>query len=110
MPTYPIVTSTTERQAVKYRAVDAEALTAQLIPIRDALLKLFERVPARSRGELHSLEVRLAVTEQGDVAFATGTTTPSLSLTLGSRHRAPNTRSATSTSHAATKPVVVEID
>lgn len=109
MPTYPIVTPTTERQAVKYRAVDAEALTAQLVPIRDALLKLFERAPSRSRGELHWLEVRLAVTEQGDVAFATGTATPSLTLTLGARTRSPSARPTTSRSAAATKPEVVEI-
>lgn len=105
MPSYPIVTVATERLEVTHRAVDAEALTAQLMPIRDTLLKLFQGMPGKSRGELHRVELGLVVTQGGQVAFATGATRPSLTLTFESRPR-PSARSKP----AATKAEdVVEI-
>ena len=98
---YPIATVTADRQVVNAGWVNMDTLTEQLLPIRDAFLELFERAPAKSRGELHRLELGLAVTEQG-IAFATGDTRPSLTLTLQSRQRSPR-------SNAAKKPDVVEI-
>jgi hypothetical protein len=92
------------------RVVDVEKLSEQLIPIRDAFLKLFEGVQAKSRGEPHRLELGLTVTEQGNIAFAIGDTRPSLTLTLESRQRPPGSRSPRSKASAAKKPDVVEID
>lgn len=90
--------------------VDVEMLSEQLIPIRDAFLKLFEGVQAKSRGEPHRLELGLTVTQHGDIAFAIGDAQPSLTLTLESRQRSPSTRSPTSKSSAAKKSDIVEID
>ena len=106
---YPIVTVTSDNQVVNQGAVDVETLSAQLIPIRDALLTLFDRSSAKRRGELRRLELGLAVTEQGAIAFATGAPKPTLTLTLESRTRTPTSRSTASGSSAATKPEVVEI-
>jgi hypothetical protein len=110
MPKYPILTLTTQGQDINYGAVDVGTLTAQLMPILDALLELFQDVPAKRRGELHRLELGLAVTQQGTIAFATGDVRPSLTLTLERRQRASGTRSATSRSGAAKKPDIVEVD
>jgi hypothetical protein len=115
MPRYPSVSLTTESQVVKHGAVDVEALSPQLVRIRDAFLELFEGAPARSKGELHRLDVGLAVTEAGEIAFATGNTRPSLTLSLERRQRSPSTRSASAARSVPAKepvkePEVVEID
>jgi hypothetical protein len=107
---YPIVTLVRDDQVVDQTAVNVETLTDQLIPIRDVLLKLFQGASAKTRGELHRVEIGLALTAGGNIAFATGTTTPSLTLTLESRPRTPGTRSTTSRSSVAKKSDVVEID
>jgi len=107
MTRYQIVDATTRTGG---QVVDVERLSEQLIPIRDAFLKLFEGVQAKSRGEPHRLELGLTVTQYGDIAFATGDAQPSLTLTLQSRQRSPGTRSPGSKSSAAKKSDVVEID
>jgi len=107
MNRYP--TLDTESKKLTPRAVDVETLSEQLIPIRDALLKLFDGVRSRSRGELHRVELGLTVTEQGTIAFTIGDARPSLTLTLESRQRSPSAR-ATSKSGAAKKPDVLKID
>jgi hypothetical protein len=108
MATYAVV-RTTQSNATRPRGVEVESLSEQLQPIHDALLAMFDRAPAKSRGELHRLEVGLVVTADGMVAFPSEDIRPSLTLTLGSRQRAPATRSASSRSSAAKKPDVVEI-
>jgi hypothetical protein len=109
MPIYPILKLARDEQLLHRQGVDVEKLNEQLIPIRDVLIKLFDAAPAKSRGELHRLELGLAITKDGNVAFTSGTTKPSLTLTLESRQRSPSTRSTTSRSSAAKKPDVVEI-
>lgn len=108
MATYSVV-GTTQSRSLRPGGVEVEKLTAQLIPIRDALLKLFDGVPAKSRGQLHKLEVGLVVTQNGMIAFPSEEIRPSLTLTLGSRQRAPATRSAASRSSTARREDVVEI-
>lgn len=108
MTTYPVV-RTTESKSRYPSGVEVESLREQLKPIRDALLTIFDGAPAKSRGELHKLEVGLVVTQDGILAFPSEDMRPSLTLTLESRQRAPATRSATSRSSAAKKPDVVEI-
>jgi hypothetical protein len=98
------------RQVGTARVIDVEKLSEQLIPIRDAFLKLFEGVQAKSRGEPYRLELGLTVTEQGNIAFAIGDTRPSLTLTLESRQRSPSNRPPRSKASAAKKPDVVEIE
>jgi hypothetical protein len=85
-----------------------ESLSEQLKPVLDALLTIFDGVPAKSRGELQ-LEVGLVVTQDGILAFPSEDIRPTLKLTLGTRQSAPATRSATSRSGAAKKRDVVEI-
>jgi hypothetical protein len=70
MNRYP--TLDTKSKKLTPRAVDVETLSEQLIPIRDALLKLFDGVRSRSRGEVHRVELGLTVTEQGTIAFTIG--------------------------------------
>jgi hypothetical protein len=106
---YPIVTVTSDNQLVNQGAVDVETLSAQLVPIRDALLTLFDRSSAKGRGELRRLELGLTVTELGKVAFATGTPTPTLTMIIETRTPA-SSRSTPSRTSAAKKPDVVEID
>ena len=108
MTRYSVV-HTTESQSIRPRGLDVESLNAQLMPIVDALHTLFDGARAKSRGELQKVEVGLVVTQDGAVAFASGDMRPSLTLTLGSRQRAPATRSPTSRSSAAKKRDVVEI-
>jgi hypothetical protein len=91
------------------QVVDVERLSEQLIPIRDAFLKLFEGVQAKSRGEPHRLELGLTVTQYGDIAFATGDARPTFTLILQGRQVAPSTRSPRPKS-GAKKSDVVEID
>ena len=67
MNRYP--TFNTESKKLVPRAIDVETLSEQLIPIRDAFLKVFDGARARSRGELHRLELGLTITEQGTIAF-----------------------------------------
>lgn len=107
MPRYPVVI--TQGQERIDRAVDPDALSGQVVAIRDAFLKLFNGIPARSRGELDRVEIALALTDQGDIAFATGSTTPSMTLVLRTRQRSLS-RSATRKASATKEPVVVEID
>jgi hypothetical protein len=108
MATYSVV-HTTQSPSIRPRGVEVESLREQLKPILDALLTIFDGVPAKSRGELHRLEVGLVVTADGVVAFPSEEMRPTLTLTLESRQRAPATRSATSKSGAAKKRDVVEI-
>jgi hypothetical protein len=108
MATYSVVRTTESRSAYP-RGVEVESLSEQLKPILDALLTLFDGAPAKSRGELHKLEVGLVVTADGMIAFPSEGMRPTLTLTLGTRQRAPSTRSATSRSDAAKKRDVVEI-
>jgi hypothetical protein len=108
MATYPVVHTTQSRSAYP-RGVEVETLSEQLKPILDALLTIFDGAPAKSRGELHKLEVGLVVTQDGILAFPSEDMRPTLTLTLGTRQRAPATRSATSKSGATKKPDVVEI-
>ena len=106
---YPIAIATSEGSALSRSMVDVEALTEQLIPIRDALLKLFEGLPAKSRGELQGVELGVHMTAGGNVALVSGNMVPSLKLILGSRQRSPSTRSTMPRSSPAKKPDVVEI-
>ncbi len=108
MATYSVVRTTESRSAYP-RGVEVESLSEQLKPILDALLTIFDGAPAKSRGELHKLEVGLVVTQDGILAFPSEDMRPTLTLTLGTRQRAPATRSATSRSGAAKKRDVVEI-
>ena len=108
MTRYPMVDA--GGQVGTRRWVDVEELSEQLIPIRDAFLKVFEGVRAKSRGEPQRLEVGLTLTEQGDIALAIGDTRPSVTLTLESRQRSPGSRTPRSKASAAKKPDVVEID
>ena len=109
MQRYPIVTVTSDNQVLTQGAVDVETLSAQLIPIRDALLTLFDRSSSKGRGELRRLELGLTVTELGRVAFATGVPTPTLTLIIETRTPAAP-RSTSSRTTTAKKPDVVEID
>jgi hypothetical protein len=108
MARYPVVETTLSAPRLP-RGVEVESLSEQLKPILDALITMFDGAPAKSRGELHKLEVGLVLTQDGVVAFPSQDMRPSLTLTLGSRQRAPATRSATSKSKVAKKEDVVEI-
>lgn len=108
MARYSVV-RTTESPLIRPRGVEVEGLSEQLKPLLEALLTIFDGAPAKSRGELHKLEVGLVVTEDGVVAFPSEDMRPTLTLTLGTRQRAPTTRSVTSRSGAAKKRDVVEI-
>ena len=80
---YPILTVSTDGQSIHPSIVDVDSLAEQLMPIRNALLKLFQKVPARSRGELKELELGLYLTTGGQIAFVSGNIAPSLMLRLG---------------------------
>jgi hypothetical protein len=108
MATYSVV-RTTESRSMHPRGVELESLSEQLKPILDALLTIFDGASAKSRGELYKLEVGLVVTQDGILAFPSEDMRPTLTLTLGSRQRAPATRSAASKSGTAKKRDVVEI-
>ena len=108
MAVYSVV-RTTESPSIRPRGVEVESLSEQLKPILEALLTLFDGAPAKSRGELHKLEIGLVVTEDGMIAFPSEDMRASLTLTMGSRQRAPATRSPTSKSGAAKKRDIVEI-
>ena len=56
MNRYP--TFNTESKKLVPRAIDVETLSEQLIPIRDAFLKVFDGARARSRGELPQTRTR----------------------------------------------------
>jgi hypothetical protein len=105
MATYSVV-RTTQSRSIRPLGVDVESLNEQLKPILDALLTVFDGAPAKSRGEIHKLEVGLVVTEDGMIAFPSEDMRPSLTLTLGTRQRAPATRPATSRSSAKQRDVV----
>ena len=107
MNRYP--TFNTESRKLVPRAIDVETLSEQLIPIRDAFLKVFDGARARSRGELHRLELGLTITEQGTIAFTVGDARPTLTLTLESRPRSPSARS-TAKSGAGKQPDLVEVE
>lgn len=92
---YPIVELTTQGvETVPHAGVDLENLSAQLVPVRDALIELFEDGRARRSVALQRLEVGLSVTRDGRVAFATGNATASLTLTFERRQPVPKARSA----------------
>jgi hypothetical protein len=88
--------------------VDVEELVSELIPIRDALLKVFDGVPARARGEVQRLQVGLALTARG-IAIQSEDTKPAMTLTLGIRQRSPSPRSGTS-KVSARKQDIVTVD
>ena len=90
---FPIVSVTVDGQVVRDGAVTLEELEPQLERIRDAFTGLFTSGVARAGGELRRLEVGLAVTEAGDVAFATGNLRPSVMLSFEKRYRAATTKS-----------------
>src|SRR5262245_61998843 len=92
---YRIVSSPESHEGREIYPIDLEVLVSQLIPIRDALLKVFDGVPARGRGEVQRLEVGLTLTGRGVVAFPAEDMRPSLTLTLGARQRPVNPRSGT---------------
>ncbi len=104
---YPIVDMTPRgAEIVSHRGIDPDTLTAQLTPIRDALLALFEDPPSRSRVALQRLEVGLSVTRDGIVAFATGSATASITLTFERRTTTPRTTKP----KAPSQPEVVTLD
>lgn len=108
---YPIVDLTTDGvEVVPHRGVDLETLSAQLVPVRDALLELFKGGPTNSRVALQRLEVGLSVTRDGRVAFATGNATPSLTLTFERRTPAPSTRSTKARPAEPAVPAMVQVD
>jgi hypothetical protein len=87
--------------------VELDNLTSQLIPLRDALLKVFDGIPARRRAEVQRLEVGLSLTERGDLALAAENTKALITLTLGNRQRLPRTRSQGT---SGPKPDVVRVE
>lgn len=106
---YPIVDVTPRGvEVVSHRGVDPETLNAQLTPIRDALLELFEEPSTKSRVALQRLEIGLSVTRDGIVAFATGSATSSITLTFERRTTTPRTAKPKVTE--TRKPEVVTID
>jgi len=108
---YPILDLTTDGvEVVPHQRVDVEALGEQLTPIRDALLELFEGGPKEGRVSLQRLEVGLAVTRDGRIAFATGNATPSLTLTFERRSSSSGTRATKARPRAAPKSDVVNVD
>lgn len=106
---YPILDLTTDGvEVVPHQRVDVEGLSEQLTPIRDALLELFEGGPKKGRVSLQRLEVGLAVTRDGRIAFATGNATPSLTLTFERRPSPSGTRTTKAKSPA--KSDVLSVD
>jgi len=101
-------------EVVPHQRVDVEALTEQLIPIRDALLALFQGRSGRSPVALQRLEIGLAVTPDGRVAFTTGKATPSLTLTFDRRAResvpTAKARAKRPAARAVAAPEVVQVD
>lgn len=110
MPIYQISEPADPHRRVHFEAVDMDALTSQLIPIRDALLRVFEGVPARSRGELQRLEMAIAVSDKGVLAIPGENTRPVLTLTVGMRPRSSGGRSGTSKSTTSAKRDIVQIE
>jgi len=107
---YPIVELTTQgMEIVPHRGVDLDSLSAQLAPVRDALLELFKGASTKGRGGLQRIEVGLSVTRDGRIAFITGNATPSLTLTFERRPPAPS-RSTAARVVAAAEPDMVTID
>ena len=107
---YPIVAVTTDGQTVHPSTVDVESLSEQLIPIRNALLRLFHGLPARNRGELKELELGLYLTTGGQIAFVSGNIAPSLLLRVGPKQQPVSpTRPRSAGTKATETPDVVEI-
>jgi hypothetical protein len=106
MRAYPLVTLAGQELN---DTVDVESLRAQLTPLIDAFLELFDGARAKGAGELHRLELGLALTQRGAVAFAAGDANRSLTLTFEGRQRASG-RSTTSRSSAAKEPDVVKVE
>ena len=89
---YPIVELTTHgAETVPHAGVDLDTLRQQLVPVRDAMLDLFEGGTSKRGVALQRLEVGLSVTKDGRVAFATGNATASFTLTFERRQPAPRT-------------------
>lgn len=106
---YPILTVATDGQTIHPSTVDVDALTEQLMPIRNALLKLFHKVPARSRGELKELELGLYLTAGGQVAFVSGNIAPSLMLRLGAKEQQASVTRPSSPPSVEGTPDVVQV-
>lgn len=95
---YPIVELTTHgAETVPHAGVDLDTLREQLVPVRDALLELFEGGTRKRGVVLQRLEVGLSVTKDGRVAFATGNATAAFTLTFERRQPAPRTPKPTAT-------------
>jgi hypothetical protein len=108
---YPIVDLTTDGvEVVTQRGVDLDTLHEQLEPLRDAFLALFAGASPRSRIALQRLEVGLAITRDGRVAFATGSATPTLRLTFERRPTTPGTRPTKPKAARPAEPDVVTLD
>ncbi len=106
---YPVVDLTPSGvEVISQRGVDPGRLSAQLAPIRDALLEVFEEAPAKGRVALQRLEVGLSVTRDGIVAFATGNATASITLTFERRTVTPRTTRSKAVEPAPT--TVVKLD
>lgn len=106
---YPIVELTTHGvETVPHAGVDLDTLREQLVPVRDALLELFEGGTSKRSVVMQRLEVGLSVTRDGRVAFATGNATASFTLTF--ERRQPTARTPKPEAPQAAKPDLVQLD
>jgi hypothetical protein len=97
---FPVVSVTMDGQIVREGAVTLEVLEPQLELIREAFTGLFTAGVARAGGELRRLEVGLAVTGSGDLAFTTGNLRPSVTLLFEKGYRAATAKSKTTARRA----------
>jgi hypothetical protein len=109
MYVYRLVSPPESRAGTEVESVDLEEMTDELIHVRDAMLKVFDGIPARARGEVQSVEIGLVLTTRGNIAIPTEDMKPSLTLTLGTKPKASGTRSGASRA-AAAKADVVQIE
>jgi hypothetical protein len=105
-----IVSPAESRAGMGIESVDVEDLAAQLVLLRDALLKVFDGISSRARGEVKQLEVGLALTPRGHLATPAENMRQVLTMTLGSRERTPRSRSGASKAGAAKQDIVVAVD
>lgn len=109
MYVYRLVSPPESRAGTEVESVDLGEMTAELIHVRDAMLKVFDGISARARGEVQSLEIGLVLTTRGHIAIPAEDMKPSLILTLGTKQKAPGTRAGASKA-AASKADVVQIE
>jgi hypothetical protein len=110
MPANRIVSPTETYAGLGIESMNADDLAAQLIPLRDALLKVFDRIPSRARGEVRQLEIGLALTSRGHLATPGENMRQVLTMTLCSRERPPRSRSGASKTDAAKPDILVAVD